>query len=217
MGSPAAKFRPTRLPGFSSLQEYGRWYTGTTNRELCWVMRSTSMRGGVLRPLKSFRAAPVKEWSRHRGVTTSRQVQQRLALEEGLGTSEGNRTVQAKSEKHPREMHRCLRNLLMFTRGSFSKTGSGRNRRCRARGKGYASRSTTVCKKLKTCAAMHNARPHVSPRSRAWQRAEPKALSKGRCTPASANAPWCPYKGPGVYSPRPLARLWDTLPLIKRL
>lgn len=43
--SPAAKSRPTRLPGCSSLQEYGRWYTGTTNRELCWVMRSTSMRG----------------------------------------------------------------------------------------------------------------------------------------------------------------------------
>lgn len=64
--------------------------------------------------------------------------------------SGGRRMVQAKHEKHPREMHRCLKNLLMFTRGSFSKTGSGHGRRCRARGKVYASRSATVCKKLKT-------------------------------------------------------------------
>lgn len=129
--------------------------------------------------MESFRAAPVKEWPRHGGAATSGQVQQRLALEEGLDASGGNRAIQAKHEKHPREMRRCLKNLLMFARWSLSKTGIGRIRRCRARGKRYASRSTTVCKKLKTCAAMHNARPHVSPRSRAWQRAEPKALSKG--------------------------------------
>ena len=113
-------------------------------------------------------------------------------------------------------MHRCLKNLRMFMQWSLSKTESGRNRRCRARSKGYASRSTTVCKKLKTCAAMHNARPHVSPRSRAWQGAEPKALSKGRVPPHPQTPPGAHAKSQGFILPGPLQGYGDALPLIKR-
>lgn len=70
----------------------------------------------------------------------------------------------------------------MFTRGSFSKTGSGRNKRCRVCGKGYASRSVTVCKKLKTHTAMNNA-GNTCPRVTGPGKGQSPELSRGAGVP----------------------------------